>query len=153
MSAKIDRTADSRQLYRLGPGASDSDGAVAKFFDQLFKIERDHHLVFDNENVGRNLSGKLSSGLIDQILQPFLIDVENRSRVLFENPSTEISGMPVGHRGNLAEMAFRRARLTARSAPVFTWTEFQILEKYLVQCNSGMFRQRLFDQDLQGGGT
>src|SRR5262245_11890031 len=58
-----------RQGGRLGPRASDANGAVPEVLDQLFKIERDQNLVFDNQDIGGNLGRKLPPRLIDEILQ------------------------------------------------------------------------------------
>ena len=57
--------------------ASDAHDAMAKTLDDALEVHGDHRLVLDDEHVGRHLRGDLAAGLIDQLLDLGLVEVED----------------------------------------------------------------------------
>ena len=53
-------------LDRLGMRARDVDDAMAEFFDQGLKVERDERFVLDDQHVSADLVGDLLAGTVDQ---------------------------------------------------------------------------------------
>ena len=109
--------------------AGDADDLVAEAFNQRLDIHRDEGLVLDNENVGRDLGGKLATGFLDQAPQRRQVALQNLRRVIFRKAfQGHQQERLAGPRRDLRQMLFRRAGSVRQiSALPFSGTEFQIL--------------------------
>src|SRR5260370_12249032 len=86
-----------------------------------------------------------------------MINVENRGRVLLGKPfDRDKQECMTGHRGNLAEMAFRRHQIDRELNAAIHLDRIPDSREHLVQSDSRVLFQRdqvrLFDEGLQGGG-
>jgi hypothetical protein len=58
-------------------GARGADDAVAEAFHHLLDVHGDQRFVFDDEDVGRDLSGNLDARLVDEGLEFLFVDAQH----------------------------------------------------------------------------
>ena len=98
-----------RQRQRFAVGAGDADDIMTQAFDQGLDVHGDKGLVLDDQDVGRDLGGKLAAGFLDQRAERLQIAIEHFGSVFFRETFERYQEKGLARpRRNLGQVLLRR---------------------------------------------